>query len=303
MNSASESSPFDPPTIIHDLPFEDYKNIEAANASGLKVLLDRSPAHAHGMPPKATDAMSMGTLIHTATLEPEKLRVEYAVLPDFPRTTNAGKAQRVEWLCDLLGAAAPASDQKTEGKRLDEQLSALEQMLQRRGITTISQAQYDQAEAVAQAVKSHPLAAPLLDGAEPEVTLLANDPATGQLVKVRTDALKSADDLIIDLKTAEDASFEAFSRAAGRYQYHLQAALYRWVYQWVTERTPGFIHIVVETKPPYGVVCYDMDSEAIERGGQRARFALSRWAECARTGHWPGYPTEFVSLSLPKWSL
>jgi len=296
-------NPFDPPAIIPDLAFEDYKRIDAANASGLKIMLDRSPAHVHGMPPKASDAMTLGTLVHTATLEPDKMAAEYVVAPTSTRSTNAGKAELVRWLCEQLDIEPPASEQKAEGKRLDEQLAILEPMLEAKGLTKITQAQHDQALAVAEAVRGHPLAGPLLDGAETEVTLLANDPRTGQLVKIRTDALKTSDDLIIDLKTADDASFDAFSRAAGRYQYHLQAALYRWVYSWVTERTPGFIHIVAETQPPHGVVCYDMDQEAVERGGQRARVALNRWSECARTEHWPSYVPEFVPLSLPKWSL
>ncbi len=300
---ADKNNPYEAPAIIRDLPFESYKLLKAANSSGLKTLLERSPAHVHGSEPKSSPSLAMGTPVHSAVLEPKTLATDYVVAPNVSRNTNAGKAELVAWMCEVVGVEPPISNQKAEGRRLDEQIALLQPILDDKGLTLITAQQHEQAQVIAKAVHAHPVAGPLLWDVEAEVTLLANDPRTGQLVKVRADALKTSNDLILDLKTAENASFNAFARAAGRYQYHLQAALYRWVYSWVIGRTPGFIHIVVETAPPYGVMVYDLDGEAILHGEARARTALNRWAECERSGHWPSYTPEIVSLSLPKWSL
>jgi hypothetical protein len=312
MTSQSDQpdNPFAPPARLDGLDFGAYSLINAANYSRLKTLLDRSPAHALADRREPSKAMTLGTMIHTAVLEPRQFAKDYVVRPDIKTTTNAGKADYVAWLAEVLCCKQPdvpktsAQGKKlADGVMLDMQIGLLEQALADKGLSQISEAQNTTAARVREAVQSHPIVGPLIADADAEVTYLAIDPATGVLVKVRADAVCRGHDLILDIKTAEDASFEAFSKAAGRYRYHLQAALYRWVYRLVCERAPGFLHVVLETTPPYGVAVYDLDEEAIQHGEQRMRAGLSRWAECERSGAWPGYTPEIVSLSLPRWSL
>ena len=96
--------------------------------------------------------------------------------------------------------------------------------------------------------------------------MLATDPATGVLCKTRNDWLPDGHRMIVDLKTTRDASWEAVSKVFARYGYHVQAALYRRVYQLVTGNAAAFIHVVVESTPPHEVAFLELDPEALQAG-------------------------------------
>jgi hypothetical protein len=105
------------------------------------------------------------------------------------------------------------------------------------------------------------------------------------------------------LKTAADASYDGFQRAAGNWKYHLQNSWYIDAVEAVGLGVRRFIFLVVESEPPHGVALYEPDAEAIHAGRIRCERALSRYIECNQSGEWPGYPREIQPLSLSKWSL
>jgi hypothetical protein len=80
------------------------------------------------------------------------------------------------------------------------------------------------AEAMAAAVRAHPIAAKLLTAGQPERTLIWRDPATGVLCRAKADWLRP--DGIVDLKTTESAAPDALSKAAHNYGYAIQAPFY-----------------------------------------------------------------------------
>ena len=144
-------------------------------------------------------------------------------------------------------------------------------------------------------------------------------------------------DIIGDLKTTEDASPEGFAKSIANWRYDVQHAYYMdgtrlaleqgkcnppqegkaelSVY-W-TDPVTGvlcrcrpdfwrgypkhFAFIAVEKKPPYAVGVYVLDSEGVEIGRAQYQHDLRVYAECVRSGEWPGYGDKIQTISLPGW--
>ncbi len=61
--------------------------------------------------------------------------------------------------------------------------------------------------------------------------------------------------------------------------------------------------IVVESKPPYAVVVYDIPEEVIEIGREEYTRLLELLADCERANDWPGPAMGGeVMFSLPSWA-
>lgn len=274
MNDLAIQSPIDiaGPRVIHGLDFDEYRAIDAINASGLK-LLKRSPAHfqqARLEPHAPTTAQALGTLVHLLVLEPEREN-EVAVAPECDRRTRGGKDAWAEF----------------QAKAADRLIVTAEQ--------------WDTARRMRDAVRANPNALALLSDGAPEVTLL--HPLDSIPIKCRLDWLCDGHEVIVDLKTASDASEPEFSRAAGKYGYHLQAALYSDSAEACGLGARAFVFLVVESAAPFGVALYVLDDDALRVGRIRYQRAMDRYRECLAADHWPGYPTEIQPLSVPKWSL
>lgn len=171
------------------------------------------------------------------------------------------------------------------------------------GRIVLSPEVWDQLHAMANAVHSHPAAGALLTGCpgEAEKSVYWNDATTGVLCRCRPDWWRD-DNVIVDLKTTEDASPEGFAKSMANYRYDVQAAYYLDGVQAATRKRPkAFVFIAVEKKPPYGVGVYVLDSDSLELGRAQYQHDLRVYAECVRTGEWPGYGDKIQTISLPAW--
>jgi hypothetical protein len=146
------------------------------------------------------------------------------------------------------------------------------------------------------AVKYHPTASELLQGKK-ELTILSELQQTK--VKARLDCL--IDGIIVDVKTTEDASPEAFSRTIYNYEYHQQAAFYLDAANACGLEVGQFIFIAVEKKPPYAIGIYQLDADAITEGRALYRKALKAYETAEAFDYWPGYSTLIQAISLPHW--
>jgi exodeoxyribonuclease VIII len=63
------------------------------------------------------------------------------------------------------------------------------------------------------------------------------------------------------------------------------------------------VFLVVEKKPPYAVAVYVLDPESIALGRAEYRRDLQLYAECKRTGVWPGYGDKIQTIGVPQWKL
>jgi exodeoxyribonuclease VIII len=256
-----------------------HENTTRISKSGLD-LIARSPAHYYAAyldpkrePRKETPALVQGRAAHLAILEPHLFKEEFALHPGFNMRTNQGKADYEAWL-EKIGP----------------------------GKTVIDVDVYDISMRMRDAVHKHPAAAELLQTGYPEQTFFWNDQETGVACKCRTDFMTPSR-IIVDIKTTENASPDAFGRSAANYRYHVQGAYYA---DGLTANgyTPeGFVFIAVEKAPPFAVAVYYLDEQGMEAGRLTYSRNLSTYKDCLSNKAWPGYSDEVTPLQLPNYAL
>lgn len=167
---------------------------------------------------------------------------------------------------------------------------------------------YDTAYAMIAKLRQHNEAGPLF--ARPgrtEQVYVAHDPGTGVLCKIRIDFEPDVDGgrvLIVDGKTARNAHPQAFARSVAEYGYDQQGAFYSDVLSWLGRdngQPPAVILVAQEKKPPYLITVHQLRDYVIEGGRDLNREALAIYAECTRTGRWPGYGPGPHLLDVPGW--
>ena len=268
------TAPVFTPGVFDDMPNDEYHQLAALSSSGIKKLL-RSPAHYLVERTRASapsDAMRIGTAVHTLVLEPHR-SAEVVQMPTFNLRTNAGKANRDAWLADRPGAQAFALPE------------------------------YERICGAVEAVRRHPGAAMLLSDGVAERSVLWRDASEQIECRARFDWHRH-DMGIVDLKTCQDASPEAASRSIAAFNYHLSAAHYWLGHEHVFNQSPAFwAFVFVETEPPHGVACYVLDSASLRAGMDKCARAYSLFKQCTESGRWPGYPEDIQTISAPRWAL
>jgi hypothetical protein len=244
----------------------DYRQIKAINWSTLKWMRE-SPAHYRYWlehPVETTPSMRMGIAVHCAILEPEKFAATYITYPG----RRAGK----DW------DAFEAANLDKEILKTDEHETALQ---------------------IAAAVRRHPVANHLLEIGEAEKTMTWTDEKTGLPCKGRLDWLNGIG--LVDLKTSFDISPWKFNSTAARQGYHGQLAFYRRGLLAQGLDAPAKI-LAVETEPPFDVMVYSLDEDAMWAGDQLVDALLAKVKHCMKTNVWPGRAAEEVPLQLPGWA-
>lgn len=261
------------PRVVQGMSNADYHAQDSVSKSGLD-LIRKAPAlfkwrrENRQLP---TPAMRLGTLTHTAVLEPWRLAEDIMTTPKIDRRTAAGKA---DWEAFLIAS---------EGKELVEP-DELEKLY-----------------AIRDAVRAHPAAAKALAG-EPTIEQSIFWHAEGVDCRCRPDAVTEKG-VIVDLKTTKDASPDGFSRSIAGYRYHVQAAFYSDGYKAAFGEPPrGFVFIAVETEPPFLVAVYVASPTMILRGRADYLADLETFRRCRDADEWPGYSDAPLTLELPKWA-
>ena len=237
--------------------------------------LTKSPLHFKYYlehPPEPTPAMIFGTAVHTAILTPEMLPKMFELI-NLDMRTKEGKAAKQ--------AALDA------------------------GKTILTGDMAEAMDGIVQAVRANEYAARLLNGPH-ETPYFWTDELTGETCKCRTDAETDVDGqhIIIDLKTCNDASTDAFMRDALRMGYHVQAAMYKDGVKAVTGKDSLFVFIAVEKEPPYAINILQCDDAFITHGMDEYRYLLGLYHECKTADRWPSYEGltgSINALELPAW--
>ncbi|MEI6747368.1 MAG: PD-(D/E)XK nuclease-like domain-containing protein [Methylococcaceae bacterium] len=254
--------------IRHDLTDAEYFAHSAINCSGLKLISSKTPLHfkhQQTAPRKETAAMTIGSAVHCAVLEPEHFAQRYIVAPDVDKRTKAGKEAWAE--------------------------------LEASGKVVLSHADFMMVSSIATSVMNHPTASKLLTGGAAEVAVFGE--IDGVPAKCKCDYLREGV-AIIDLKTTDDAG--DFSRSVSKWGYHQQAAWYQDVMISIGQPVRAFIFVVVEKSAPYAVATYELSEEWIEIGRQQNQRALSLFKNCTESGKWFGYGEGIEMLSPPAWA-
>lgn len=167
----------------------------------------------------------------------------------------------------------------------------------------LSQETWDQLHAMKAAVMAHPAARALLTGkpGKAEQSVYWVDQVTGQLCRCRPDFWR-ADNVLVDVKTTDDASLEGFGKSISNWRYDVQAAFYCDGVKAATGNdVRAFVFLAVEKRPPYAVACYMLTPEDVELGRLQYRRDLAVYAQCQQSGQWPGYGDKIQTATLPAW--
>lgn len=193
------------------------------------------------------------------------------------------------------------------------------------GRQVLTQDQWDQLHRMRDAVMAHPAARSLMTGCPgvAERSVYWVDDETGLLCRCRPDFWRN-DGVVVDLKTTEDASPEAFARSIAGWRYHVQHPFYldgitsmqRQAEESMQAAHPeafvpvrAFVFLAVEKDAcvvdgvAKGVAVYVLDAESVELGRAEYRHDLGQIAACRNLGAWPGYGDRIMPLSLPRWKL
>lgn len=261
-------------TIRHDLTNAEYHASPAISKSGLD-LIRKAPAlyrWRRDNPQEPTPAMRLGTLTHSAVLEPDSFASSVIARPEgIDRRTSAGKA---EW-------------------------NAFE--IEANGREIITAEEMAKLAAIRDAVHAHPAAAKALAGS-PTIEQSIFWDVDGIACRCRPDCVTERN-VIVDLKTTRDASPDGFAKSIAGYRYHVQAAFYSDGYEAAFGSPPrGFVFIAVETEPPYLVAVYVASEAMVIRGRADYLADIETFRRCRDADEWPGYSDTPLTLELPKWA-
>jgi hypothetical protein len=258
--------------LIKDLPASDYHKIEAFSASTAKICL-RSAAHFAASKEtvrEPSDAMKMGTAVHTAILEPHLFDSEIAIMPKFDKRTKIGKEGAEQFEVDNIGK------------------------------TVIDFYQGEKVKAMAEAVRGHEFFKTYVKDGMSEATMLWGQ--YGVQCKARVDYL--AGGTIFDVKTCQDASPAGFAKQVASFGYHMQAAHYAMGFKRVSgEKLDRFVFIAVESAYPHMVGIYTLGLESLKAGQIDLEKAAKVYAHAINEKPEPTYSNRVVEINIPQWAM
>lgn len=279
------------PSMILDMPAAEYHARRSEiSKHGIDQLTVCPAKYKHNLdnPSEPTAAMRIGSLLHLSILEPDEFKRVTAFVPaDAPRKPS--QAQR--------DAKNPSPESVASITWWDNFYSEIV------GKEIVTVEEYASLSGMGEAVRSHPVASALLKKEGwTEACFFWIDPETGAKCRARMDRVIPELRLILDIKTAEEASAAKFSRACGNYRYGVQSAIYPDAAQAVLgDNDWRFIFIVVEKKKPHFVAVYEADEMMRDLGQAEYRLDLAKYQECVTSGKWPGYTETIEPIFLPAW--
>ena len=264
------------PRIVRELPEADYHAEPALSSGGAWTLATecpalywhRSPFNPAAAPSQNSKPMDIGTALHLAVLEPDRLAARTVLVDaDDWRTKEAQDRRDAAYAADL----APLL---TKDAGLVDRL--------------------------ADAIRSNKHAAGLLAGADTEVSYFWT--ADGIPCKARADVV-CRDGRMADLKASASASPDFFRRRAFDDGHFLRDPFYRDGWEIAAgKRIAEYWFIVVSREEPHLVTTCRLEDRAIEWGRLKIRRAMALFRRCRAAGVWPPYAPEPVTLGLPEWA-
>lgn len=224
---------------------------------------------------KPTKPQIIGDAFHTKILEPELFKTRYAISPfESFRTKNS-----------QLWA--------------DEQAAA--------GLKILTKEQVDMIDMMEQKAREHGQFSNVFRraGSRKEVTIIAQHPQTGLMLRARYDMLVPGNALV-DLKSCLDASPEGFGKQVWNLEYGAQASFYRMVYN--LQATAGdkkeeFIFFAFEKEAPYLSSFFVVPHVLMEYWDKVINARLYMIASSMKTNKWPGYSEEIEEFELPRYAI
>lgn len=283
------------PGMYNDVDAEAYHAHHAIAKSDLD-LVARSAAHwreEKENPSEPTPAMRFGSAVHCMVLEPDAYGDRYVIPPKSAGGTRTKKY--AEWLAEVQA--------DREGRGLPR-------------VEAIADEDHLHACRIADAIQGHPVASRLVGyetrGVTETSVLWSRDVWLGQrlgtaptLCKCRPDKLVPDMHVIVDLKTATNASKREFASSVVRYRYHVAAA---WYLEGVNAsldlgiQYDEYVFVVCEKEPPYAIATYTLPQDLLAHARTLIEHDIHRLAEARARDNYPAYPERVVELEFGPWA-
>ncbi len=293
--------------VIYDMTNDQYHKHPALGSSGMKVLINETPAHFYEKylnpdrePEEKSDALDFGGVFDCLVLEPETFEERFIVEKDFPTV-------KVPLLRDAGREAYDAAKNAYDNMKANKEAFYAE--VERSGKQLVKVKDYDIAMKMKNNLVSHPFGF-MIEESIKQASIFWIDEETGVECKCRPDMMLTPGmnhafvyGGILDLKSTRDASPEGFGRQLFDVGYDLSAAHYINGYKRgfdvpMEEAIPWYWPLS-EKRPPYLSAFRPISWEQLLRGEHYARQALRIYAECMNTGIWPGYSQDAEPAVTP----
>lgn len=272
------------PGVYENIDFAEYASWTALNHSTLKNGL-RSMAHLKSYqenPPRPTAAMALGTLVHSAALEPLEMLTRFVVMPAFENEIRRPDGTEYANVKATKAYKNMVADFKEEhpGKQI------------------VTGEEFEVIKGVVASLQSHEVCRDwLFSGGSTELSIVWDDEETGIRCKGRIDKLIRG--VLVDIKTTADAA--RFESQLAKLAYHQQVAFYLDGLQRATGEVPKAGIVAIEPSAPFGVRAALVSDDAISWGRESYRRLIRQYATCVASNEWPGYESPDY-WHLPSWA-
>jgi hypothetical protein len=263
-----------------ELSSQAYHDERGHVSSSQLIHVLRTPAHFlyHSLQGSSeeSDLMRMGTAVHCMVLEPNEFQNRYVFAP-----RNYDKRLKIDQ------AEARAIAENYPGKTI----------LEPRDQVTLNK--------IVEGLKNHAKARQLLAApGQPEISIFWRDDLTGLDLKVRLDRLvrMGSTGVMLEVKTTENASREAFARKIVDMDYDLRAVMYADGVKKAYGFTPSIVWLVIERETGF-VTTYQPTPKMLTRAWRRYEEARIALAHAKSLNSWPAYQTgeSIEPVDLPRW--
>ena len=266
--------------IYPDIPNEAYHAGPGISKSGLWKIHNSTPAHYKFEVRKEKAHFDFGEAAHLAILEPDAFEKIVYRGPDDRRGSKWKDAQEYCAITqvDHRGAKQP--------------------------MLLLTAGDYDKVLAIRDGVHADAWINGIITGGDRMVEASGYwiDPETDVLCRCRPDLYRRDLSLIVDVKSTTDASPRQFAKSVVNYGYHAQEPFYSDGWRACGETVDAFVFIAWEKESPFAKVVYELPPSIVEEGRAIIRKTLPVYAECERTGEWPGYADGVQELEFPRWA-
>lgn len=246
---------------------EEYHKQSGISSSAVKSVYKKSLAHWKGEKRVQTAAFSLGTGVHALLLEPDRSLV-----------VKGPKTRRSKTFTDM------------ESNLQEDQV-------------LLTEVEYHIAHRMAKEALNNEYCKKVLQHKERknEVSIFAECPNTGLVLKTRPDLYIESEGTVYDVKTTQDASPSGFAKECWKYNYDLQSAFYIYVCNLAEIEVKSFSFISIEKSAPYVSHMHVVSPELLANATERMHRVLATIAEANEKDDFGTGWGDYSLLELPKW--
>lgn len=235
-------------------------------------------------------AKTLGTVVHSAILEPDDFEATYLTLPtpdpDKHRTgkgTISANPAATKDYKDECAALAKANPEKT----------------------LVDAGQYAKGLAMRDHVLAHPEAKALLEAPGLiEASIIVTDPTFGLRWKLRPDKVIPKVGCNLSIKTARNARPDVFNHDFFTYQYHIKEAIYRMLLPVAGIDVRHSWMLVLESGQARDIALFNLSAEdggVLDLGRELALHYMKKLADATEADEWPGIAGGIIDLYPPHY--